>query len=150
MVQTILIIDMAEPFISHIELQDKQILISEQIKYLKTLNKDVNIISGGYSKTDKTIPQLKEITTKFSNYQYLEKPKTNCFDKTRLLDILQKNNTNELICIGIFASECVKETVKTAIKHFQVLINSKLIEDPNDWEENKSIEWYSKNTKMFN
>jgi nicotinamidase-related amidase len=150
MTQTILIIDMAEPFISHIDSQNKQILISNQVKYLKTINKKVNIISMGYSKTDETIQQLKEVIQKSPNSQYLEKPNTNCFDKTQLLNILQKLQTTQLLCIGIFASECVKETVKTGIKYFQVLINPELIQDPSDWEENKSIKWYSKNAKIFN
>jgi hypothetical protein len=61
-----------------------------------------------YSKTDETIQQLKEIIQKNPNYQYFEKPNTNCFDKTQLLNILQKLQTIQLLCIRIFTSECVK------------------------------------------
>ena len=84
------------------------------------------------------------------NYFYIRKPKTDAFEKSLLLEKLKENFITDLIIMGVFASECIKKTTIFALKNkFRVFIDMNTIEDPEDWEENKSFEFFSKNCHII-
>ncbi|MGM5484462.1 MAG: isochorismatase family protein [Nanobdellota archaeon] len=133
----VLVIDMQENFLRSLDRQKADSLIKNQIEFLSySENYDLPVYLIENQEGESTINELLHF-----GHENIRKPETDSFYNTGLSDKLKEINT--IIPMGLYATECVKDTAETAMGKYDVLTAVSLISDrkPNfgEWYKEKGI-----------
>jgi hypothetical protein len=125
-----MIIDMQENFLDNFDLETKERMINEQIKVIDKLKEiDSPIINLEYFGNGKIEPRIKNAFRGYFPYPFnsILKYNNDCFSVFYLNPLLKILKTKKIVCMGVTASACLKQTIESAIKKGYEVISSKTI-----------------------
>lgn len=153
----VVVVDMQSHFLEEVDKDEFKKELPYQLdvlEYAKDNNIPVFVLE--FYNVYETIPEIKE-KIEGMDVQYFTKHNNDGFKGTNLDEKLEAAGIEHLVLMGVYASACVMETAKGALKHgYNILVSDDLIADPNglvypnfkEVEENKP--WYKEHAIFRN
>lgn len=140
----VLVIDMQDFWLSDVdkkELETELPYQAEVLDYCKSNNIPVFVIE--YRDCGPTTDYLKKKIDLLPKKDYVTKSSQSAFENTDLEKKLKTAGVDTLILMGVYSSNCVKGTAKSALKSGFIIATSKdLIADEKYHHREEEVEWY--------
>ena len=150
----VLLIDMQKTFVGTIPKEKKKKQISSQIEVLQYCSqKDIPLAVLEFKGLGPTIDELAYHIKKVPRKRYIEKDDSDGFTNPELHEQLNEWNVKNLILMGIYSSQCVKATAKSAIEcdegDYRIFTSNALISENNPRRHQETIDWFKDKGKYY-
>jgi len=146
-----IVIDMQPYFLDYFEFDVKEMIIEEQLKVINELKKVKSpVFILEYFGNGKTDYRIREAVKPFDLFNRITRFHNDGFSISYLNPILKLLKTKEIVCMGINASACVQETIKSAIKKgYKVTTSMAIIGDHISYKTEELEEEHEKMRKLL-
>lgn len=148
----VLLIDMQKGFLMDVNQSKREQQIRAQIEVLQYCSqKDIPVAVLEFEDWGDTIDELVPYISKVPRRCNLKKSYWDGFTNDELPKQLNKWNVKNLGIMGVFSSQCIKDTAEGAFKRgYRIATSNALIADSNPNYHKDTIHWFKENGQYYN